>query len=68
MSAYQTRFVALEIFYLGASYHGFASQGDTGPTVEVTSLKFTAGFPHSLMGLMTLLYILSQLLVGEHTV
>ena len=37
MSAYQTRFVALEIFYLGASYHGFASQGDTGPTVEVIS-------------------------------
>ena len=65
MSAYQTRFVALEIFYLGASYHGFASQGDTGPTVEVTSESYCRN--STAFGLMTLLYILSRLLVGEHT-
>ena len=37
MNAYQKRYVALEIFYLGAAYHGFASQGDTELTVEVSA-------------------------------
>lgn len=35
MDAYQKRYVALEVFYLGACYHGFASQADTDRTVEV---------------------------------
>lgn len=35
MGAYQKRYVALEVFYLGAAYHGFASQADTDRTVEV---------------------------------
>lgn len=35
MKAYQKRYVALEVFYLGAAYHGFASQADTDCTVEV---------------------------------
>ncbi len=35
MNAYQKRFVALEVLYLGAAYHGFASQADTDCTVEV---------------------------------
>ncbi|CAL5221610.1 g3830 [Coccomyxa viridis] len=34
MNAYQKRYVALEIFYLGAAYHGFASQADTELTAE----------------------------------
>ena len=33
--AYQQRYVALEVFYLGWSYHGFASQCGTEGTVEV---------------------------------
>ena len=37
MSAYQKRYVALEIFYLGAAYHGFASQADAEVTVEVSA-------------------------------
>jgi hypothetical protein len=37
MSAYQQRYVALEIFYLGWNYHGFASQADTEETIEVKS-------------------------------
>ena len=35
MGAYQKRYVALEVFYLGTAYHGFASQADTDRTVEV---------------------------------
>ena len=35
MEAYQQRFVALEVFYLGWRYHGFASQSETDGTVEV---------------------------------
>lgn len=35
IEAYQQRFVALEIFYLGWRYHGFASQCKTEGTVEV---------------------------------
>lgn len=37
MNTYQKRYVALEIFYLGAAYHGFASQADTELTVEVSA-------------------------------
>ena len=33
--AYHTRYVALEIAYLGWDYHGFASQADTDNTIEV---------------------------------
>lgn len=33
-AAYQVRYVALEVSYLGSSYHGFATQGDTDNTVE----------------------------------
>ena len=35
IEAYQQRFVALEVFYLGWRYHGFASQCQTEGTVEV---------------------------------
>ena len=35
MGAYQTRYVALEVAYLGARYHGLASQANTEETVEV---------------------------------
>ena len=35
MGAYQKRYIALEVFYLGSAYHGFASQADTDRTVEV---------------------------------
>lgn len=35
IEAYQQRFVALEVFYLGWRYHGFASQCETDGTVEV---------------------------------
>ncbi len=35
MGAYQRRYVALEVFYCGWNYHGFASQADTQETVEV---------------------------------
>ena len=35
MGAYQTRYVALEVAYLGARYHGLASQTNTEDTVEV---------------------------------
>ena len=35
IEAYQQRFVALEVFYLGWRYHGFASQCETEGTVEV---------------------------------
>ena len=35
MASYQQRYVALEIFYLGWDYHGFASQADTEHTIEV---------------------------------
>ena len=35
MGAYQKRYVALEVLYLGSAYHGFASQADTDRTVEV---------------------------------
>ncbi|KAL3150588.1 hypothetical protein ABBQ32_000396 [Trebouxia sp. C0010 RCD-2024] len=34
IEAYQQRFVALEVFYLGWRYHGFASQCETEGTVE----------------------------------
>ncbi|KAK9914986.1 hypothetical protein WJX75_003356 [Coccomyxa subellipsoidea] len=34
MDAYQRRYVALEVFYLGWRYHGFASQADSEETVE----------------------------------
>ncbi|CAL8468632.1 g8172 [Coccomyxa elongata] len=34
MGAYQRRYVALEVFYCGWNYHGFASQADTQETVE----------------------------------
>ena len=37
MSAYQTRYVALEVAYLGQSYHGLASQANTEETIEVRS-------------------------------
>lgn len=37
MNAYQKRYVALEVFYLGAAYHGFAYQADMQLTVEVTT-------------------------------
>ena len=36
MGAYQKRYIALEVFYLGTAYHGFASQADTDRTVEVS--------------------------------
>ena len=35
MSAYQTRYVALEVAYLGERYHGLASQANTEQTIEV---------------------------------
>lgn len=35
MEAYHQRYVALEVFYLGWQYHGFASQCGTDGTVEV---------------------------------
>jgi hypothetical protein len=35
MSAYQTRYVALEVTYLGERYHGLASQANTELTIEV---------------------------------
>ncbi len=41
MNTYQKRYVALEIFYLGAAYHGFASQADTELTVEVSAKSIT---------------------------
>ena len=46
MNAYQKQYVALEVFYLGAAYHGFASQADTQLTVEVT-IKLIRGNPAS---------------------
>ena len=39
MDAYQRRYVALEVFYLGWRYHGFASQADSEETVEVRLLS-----------------------------
>ena len=36
IGAYQRRYVALEVFYSGWKYHGFASQADTQETVEVS--------------------------------
>ena len=47
MNAYQKRYVALEVFYLGAAYNGFASQADTELTVEV-SAKYEAELPRPL--------------------
>ncbi len=35
LQAYEQRYVALEVYYLGWQYHGFASQTDTQATVEV---------------------------------
>ena len=35
MAAYQSRYVALEVAYLGQSYHGLASQANTEATIEV---------------------------------
>ena len=35
MGAYLSRYVALEVAYLGAHYHGLASQANTEETVEV---------------------------------
>lgn len=35
IESYQQRYVALEVFYLGWQYHGFASQCGTEGTVEV---------------------------------
>ena len=35
IDSYQQRYVALEVFYLGWQYHGFASQCGTEGTVEV---------------------------------
>ena len=35
IESYQQRYVALEVFYLGWRYHGFASQCGTEGTVEV---------------------------------
>ena len=35
IESYQQRYVALEVFYLGWEYHGFASQCGTEGTVEV---------------------------------
>ena len=37
MASYQQRYVALEIFYLGWNYHGFASQADKEDTIEVST-------------------------------
>ena len=37
MASYQQRYVALEVFYLGWDYHGFASQADTQDTIEVAA-------------------------------
>ena len=36
--AYHTRYVALELAYLGWGYQGFASQADTNNTIEVRTL------------------------------
>ena len=38
MSAYQTRYVALEVAYLGGRYNGLASQANTEQTVEVRAM------------------------------
>ncbi len=35
LQAYEQRYIALEVYYLGWQYHGFASQTDTQATVEV---------------------------------
>ena len=37
MASYQQRYVALEVFYLGWDYHGFASQAGTEDTIEVAA-------------------------------
>ena len=36
MGAYRQRYIAMEVFYLGWRYHGFASQANTDQTVEVS--------------------------------
>ena len=36
--AYQTRYVALQFFYIGGNYHGFAAQCGTEATIEVSTV------------------------------
>jgi tRNA pseudouridine38/39 synthase len=43
-SAYQQRYVALELLYLGHAYGGFARQDTTEETIEVWALK--GGYSH----------------------
>lgn len=38
MAAYRSRYVALEVAYLGQRYHGLASQANTEETIEVHAL------------------------------
>lgn len=38
MAAYRSRYVALEVAYLGGRYHGLASQVNTEETIEVRPL------------------------------
>lgn len=42
MNAYQQRYIALEVFYIGWNYHGFASQADTEQTIEACSSSPTS--------------------------
>ena len=60
MSAYQTRHVALEVAYLGAQYHGLASQANTEETVEVHAN------PHIIL-ILTLTLTLSTLTLTPPT-
>ena len=34
-SRYNSRYIALQLAYLGEDYHGFAMQEDSSPTIEV---------------------------------
>ena len=49
--AYQTRYVALQFFYMGGNYHGFAAQCGTEVTIEVSTvlhaLSHSASAVHS---------------------
>ena len=41
MSAYWSRYVALEVAYLGQGYHGLASQANTELTIEASFYIFS---------------------------
>ena len=43
--AYQTRYVALQFFYIGGNYHGFAAQCGTEATIEVSMVLRHAHLP-----------------------